>query len=111
MDDKEPTVRAAAAECYGMLDPEPKVAVPALLKLLADDADLRVKAGAAKGLGAIGSGAAAALPELRKVQQEYNKKMREAKPTTPAEREALKLDRDLYNAARGAVTSIGPKKK
>ncbi len=110
--DKDPTVRAAAAECYGMLDPDPKTAVPALVKLLTSDDDVRVKTGVANGLAAIGPGAKEATPDLRKVQQEFNKKVRDTKmPTTPAERMALGLNRGVAQAAAAAITRINPPRK
>ncbi len=110
LEDKEPLIRAAAAECYGMLDPDPKEAVPALLKLLADE-DVRVKTGAVKGLGAIGSGAKEALPELKKVQQEYGKKTQGPRPTGKTELEELRLNQELLRYTRAAMTSIAPRKK
>ena len=110
--DKEAVVRAAAAECYGQLDPDPKEAVPALVKMLtAEDEDVRVRAGAAKGLGAIGAGAKDALPDLRKVQQEYNKKTQGPRPTDKAEIAALMLNRELYQAVQAATRTIQPRKK
>ncbi|MGL4421659.1 MAG: HEAT repeat domain-containing protein, partial [Gemmataceae bacterium] len=48
---KEPEVRKAAAEAYGKMDPDPKEAVPALLKILKDDKEEMARVGAARGLG------------------------------------------------------------
>lgn len=110
--DADPGVRAAAAEAYGLIDPDPKAAVPALLKLFADEAEpLPVRTAAARGLGAIGPGAADAKAELGKVRRELDRKLRDAKPTTPAERMAVGQQRALAQAAANALARIaGPKK-
>lgn len=109
--DKDAAVRAAAAEAYGLIDPDPKAAVPALVKLLTDDAELPVRVAAAKGLGAIGPAAATARDDLEKVRQEYNRKARDAKPTTPAEQTARRQHQQLAQAAAAAVTRIAGKKR
>jgi HEAT repeat protein len=112
LEDKEAVVRAAAAECYGMLDPDPKEAVPALLKLLTgEDEDLRVRVGAAKGLGAIGSAAKAALPDLQKIQREYAKKQQDAAKGPKAEMDMRQMYGQMRTAAQAAVQSIQPRKK
>jgi HEAT repeat protein len=110
--DKDPAVRAAAADAYGLIDPDPKEAVPALLKLFADDKEtMAVRTAAARGLGAIGPGAAAARDELETVRKELTRKLRDAKPTTPAERMAVGQQRGLAQAAGNALTRIAGKKK
>ena len=112
LEDKEPVVRAAAAECYGMLDPDPKEAVPALRKMLtAEDEDLRVRIGAAKGLGAIGAGAKEALPDLQKIQREFNKKQQDAAKGPKAEMDMRRLYGEMRTYAQAAIQSIQPRKK
>ncbi len=65
LEDKDASVRAAAANCLGQCDEPAEKAVPALMKLLKDDKDDNVKIGAAKGLGSMGPDAKDALPTLR----------------------------------------------
>ncbi|MCE9561641.1 MAG: HEAT repeat domain-containing protein [Planctomycetes bacterium] len=65
LDDKDASVRAAAAQALGACDEPADKAVPALVKLLKDDKDDSVKIGAAKGLGSMGPNAKGALPTLR----------------------------------------------
>jgi HEAT repeat protein len=93
LDDKEASVRKAAAVAYGKVDPDPKEAVPALVKLLKDDKDEGVKIAAANGLAAMGDKARDAIPDLRAVQKSEDKKSKLAK------------------AAQDAMRSINPKKK
>lgn len=91
--DKEASVRKAAAVAYGKVDPDPKDAVPALVKLLKEDKDEGVKIAAAQGLAAMGDKAKDAMPELRAIQKSEDKKSKLAK------------------AAQDAMRSINPKKK
>lgn len=91
--DKEASVRKAAAVAYGKIDPDPKEAVPALVKMLKEDKDEGVKIAAANGLAAMGDKAKEALPSLREIQKSEDKKSKLAK------------------AAQEAVRSINPKKK
>lgn len=74
MEDKDASVRAAAAQCLGRCDPDPDKAVPALVKMLNGDKDTDAKIGAAKGLAAMGSSAKAAADDLRKVIKDSDKK-------------------------------------
>ena len=67
LEDKDASVRAAAATCLGQCDEPADKVVPELMKLLKDDKDESVKIGAAKGLAAMGSEAKAALPTLREL--------------------------------------------
>lgn len=65
LDDKDPSVRAAAALCLGLCDEPADKAIPLLVKLLKEDKENTVKIGATKGLAAMGPGAKPALPALR----------------------------------------------
>jgi HEAT repeat protein len=110
--DPDTGVRAAAAETYGQIDPDPTEAVPALLKLLTDDADTLVRAGAARGLGAMGTAAAAARGPLEKVARELNMKLKDLKaPTTPAERTKVNNERQLVRSAQEAARAVAGKKR
>lgn len=95
--DKETAVRAAAAKAYGMLDPEPKEAVPALLKLLKEDKAAEVKVAAVEGLGMMGPSAKEATKELREVVR--SKKDKDNRPTP------------LARAAQNSLRQINPPKK
>ena len=92
LDDKDASVRAAAAKTLGMVDPDPKAAIPALLKLLKDDKEETVKIAAATGLGYMGSNAKEASGPLREVVKNEDKKSK------------------LGKAAGNALKSINPKK-
>jgi HEAT repeat protein len=93
LEDKDAKVRAAAAKSYGMIDPDPKEAVPALLKLAKEDKEEDVKVAAVQGLGAMGPGAKSAGKDLREI---------------------VKANKDKKNrigrAAQNALRSINPKK-
>jgi HEAT repeat protein len=65
--DKDPGVRAAAAETLGKADEPVDKSVPLLVKLLKEDKDDSVKIGAANGLSAMGSSAKEAAPVLRAI--------------------------------------------
>lgn len=65
LEDKDASIRAAAATCLGQCDEPADKAVPALMKLLKDDKEESVKIGATKGLAAMGAGAKDALQTLR----------------------------------------------
>ena len=93
LNDKDATIRAAAAKAIGMIDPDPKETVPALVKLLKDDKQVNVRIAAAMGLAAMGSNAKAAVPDLRKVVKDEDKKSK------------------LGKAASNAIKAIAPKKK
>jgi HEAT repeat protein len=67
LEDKDARVRAAAAKAVGMIDPDPKKAVPLLVKMMKEDKDDGVKVAAAQGLGYIGEGAKEAVGDLKGV--------------------------------------------
>ncbi len=79
LEDKEPTVREAAAYAYGRSNPDPKDAVPALVKLLKNDKEEKVKLAAASGLAAMGSSAKDAIPALKEIVKNEDKKSKLAK--------------------------------
>jgi HEAT repeat protein len=91
--DKDAGVRVAAAKSYGMIDPDPKDAVPALLKLAKEDKEESVKVAAMEGLGSIGPGAKDANKDLREIAQANKDKKNK-----------------LTRAAQNALRSINPKK-
>ncbi len=93
LEDKDTGVRKAAATAYGKLDPDPKEAVPVLVKMLKEDKDEGVKIAAVQGLAAMGDKAREAMPTLRQVQKDGDKKSK------------------LSKAAQQALRSINPKKK
>ncbi len=92
LDDKDATVRAAAARAVGMIDPDPKDAVPKLVKMLNDDKDEAVKVAAAQGLNAMGPAAKESVKDLRKVAKDADPKGK------------------LSRAAKDALKSVVPKK-
>ena len=84
LEDKDASIRAAAANCLGACDEPADKAIPALVKLLKDDKEETVKIGAAKGLAAMGPGAKSAIPDLRAVAKDADKKGALAKNITAA---------------------------
>jgi HEAT repeat protein len=94
--DKDAGVRAAAAKSYGMLDPKPDEAVPALLKLVKEDKVAAVQVAAVEGLGMMGTAAAAATKDLRELAR---KKDKDNRPVA------------LARAAQNALRQINPPKK
>ena len=92
LDDKDPTVRAAAARAVGMIDPDVKEVLPKLRKMLADDKVEAVRLAAAGGIGAMGKSGAPAAPDLRKIMQDNGKETK------------------IYRAAMTAMRSVKPKK-
>jgi HEAT repeat protein len=92
LEDKDAGVRAAAAKAVGMIDPDPKEAVPALVKLMKNDKDDAVKLAAIQGLAAMGESAKDANGDLRTVVKDDMKGK-------------------LGRAAKDALKSINPKKK
>ena len=74
LEDKDATIRAAAATCLGQCDEPIDKAVPLLTKMLKEDKEDSVKIGAAMGLGSIGPSAKAALPTLLEIQKNADKK-------------------------------------
>ena len=91
--DKDAKVRAAAAKAYGMIDPDPKDAVPPLLKLAREDKEETVKLAAIQGLGSMGPGAKSATKDLREIAQSNKEKKNR-----------------LGRAAQNALRSINVKK-
>jgi HEAT repeat protein len=89
LEDKDPAVRRAAAEALGKCDPDPKQAVPALLKLLKEDSDERVKISAVRGLGYMGDTARSATRDLRAIVL-ANRKDNQLSPLGRAAAEALR---------------------
>lgn len=67
LEDKDASIRAAAATCLGQCDEPADKAVPILLKMLKEEKEDSVKIGAAKGLAAMGPEAKPALPTLREL--------------------------------------------
>lgn len=93
LDDKNPQVRAAAARTLGMIDPDPKEAVPTLLKMVKTDKAEAVRIAAIEGLGSLGPNAKSANKELRGLMKKEDKKSK------------------LGRAAQRALRQINPKKQ
>jgi HEAT repeat protein len=76
LEDKDARVRAAAAKSVGMVDPDPKEAVPALLKRVKEDKEESVKIAAIQGLANMGPNAKEASKDLREIakKEKDNKK-------------------------------------
>lgn len=70
LDDKEPSVRAAAAFAIGQIGPDNTDTVVKRLSELLKDKDAAVKMNAVKGLGALGPKASGALKALREAKKE-----------------------------------------
>jgi HEAT repeat protein len=96
--DKDATVRAAAAQCYGRCDPDPKEALPILEKMLKDDVE-EVKFGVASGLAAMGPNAYDARATVAQAIKVEKSKAKDGKQT--------KLSRALGDT----IKSIAEKKK
>ncbi len=77
--DKDAGVRVSAAEALGKCDPDPADAVPALLDLLKNDKEERVKLAAMNGLAFMGEKAKDAASDLKDVQKANDKKSKLAK--------------------------------
>jgi hypothetical protein len=75
LDDKDASVRAAAAQALGACDEPTEKVMPALLKVLKDDKDDTAKVGAMKGLGAMGPNAKDAMPILRTIADDKKSKI------------------------------------
>ena len=71
--DKDPAVREAALIALGQVDPDARQTMPTFLSALKDSSD-EVKTGAALGVSHLGGDARDALPELRKIREELNKR-------------------------------------
>jgi HEAT repeat protein len=86
--DKDATVRTAAARNLGMVDPDPKEAVPALLKVVKDnDEEEGVRAAAIMGLGELGPNAKPALKELGDLAKAEGKDSKLSKAVQNARRQ------------------------
>jgi HEAT repeat protein len=94
-EDKDPAVRAAAAETLGKADEPYSKAGEILVKLIKDDKDEAVKIKALRGLTAMGAGAKEALPTIRDVVK-----------ATAGDKKS-----ELGKAAQNAVKAIGGGKK
>ena len=93
LEDKDAGVRGAAAKAVGMIDPDPKEAVPVLLKLAKGDKQEAVKVAAIQGLGSMGPAAKDASKDLREIAKTYKEKKSK-----------------VGKAAQNALRSINPKK-
>lgn len=71
--DKDESARMAAVRALGMVDPDPKDAVPVLKGALKDKSD-KVKIAAMESLGQLGSNAREAAPVLRDLAKDKEKK-------------------------------------
>jgi len=78
LEDKDATIRAAAATCLGQCDEPSDKAVPLLLKMLKEDKDDSVKIGAIQGLASIGPDAKSALKTLRELAADKKSKVGKA---------------------------------
>jgi HEAT repeat protein len=96
LEDKDAGVRAAAAKAVGMIDPDPKEGVPALVKLMKEDKQESVRLAAVQGLAAMGESARAAVKDLRELMQKENSNKKKSQ---------------LGRAARDALRAINPPKK
>ena len=72
--DKDAGVRVAACEAYGKCDPDPEEAVPALVDLLKNDKEEKVRIAAANGLAFMGDKAKDAKSSLQELQKANDKK-------------------------------------
>lgn len=68
-EDKDPAVRAAAAEALGKADEPFEKAGDVLVKMLKNEKDESVKIGALRGLSVMREGAKDALPAIREIQK------------------------------------------
>lgn len=77
LNDPDPEVRGAAAHCLGQCDEPADKAVPLLHNILKDEKQPAVvRIGAARGLAAMGAQAKVALPTLRSIAKNADKKDR-----------------------------------
>lgn len=95
LEDKDAKIRVAAAKSVGMIDPDPKKALPILVKMMKEDKDDAVKVAAAQGLGYIGENAKDAIGDLKGIIKAENKDK----------------SSKLGKAARQALQTIQPKMK
>jgi len=64
LEDKDASIRAAAATCLGQCDEPVDKAIPLLTKMLKEDKEDAVKIGALRGLASMGPAAKSALPDI-----------------------------------------------
>jgi HEAT repeat protein len=74
VEDKDPAVRAAAAEALGKADEPYEKVGEILVKMLKDEKDDNAKIGALKGLSAMRGDAKGALPTIRDIAKSADKK-------------------------------------
>jgi HEAT repeat protein len=84
VDDKDAGVRAAAAETLGKADEPYEKAGDILVKLLKEDKDDAVKIGALSGLSAMRENAKGALPTIRDIAKNADKKSKLGQAATAA---------------------------
>lgn len=95
LEDKDPEVRGAAAHCLGQCDEPVDKVVPLLHNLLKDDKQPEVvRIGAARGLAAMGANAKVALPTLRSIAKNADKKDRLGKEAKLAAKAITSLIKD-----------------
>lgn len=95
LEDKDATIRKAAAEAIGKCDPDPKEVVPVLVKMMKEDKDEGVQLGAIHGLASMTDKAKDAMPDLREIVK-----------TNKADQKSK-----TGRAAQDALRSIQPKRK
>lgn len=78
LEDKDGSIRAAAAAAIGQCDEPADKVVPLLRKMLKEDKDESAKIGATRGLANMGPSAKAALPDLRKLTGDKKSKLGKA---------------------------------
>ena len=81
LEDKDASIRGAAAQCLGACDEPIDKAIPALLKILKDDKDDAARIGATRGLASMGTGAKSAVPTLRELAADKTSKVGKAAKT------------------------------
>ncbi len=87
--DKDATIRAAAAANYGKIDLSDKAdQLKSLIDLVKNDKDEKVKEGAARGLGAMGSNAKEAIPAIKEAASQAAEKTKNKK-APPAYRDVM----------------------
>jgi HEAT repeat protein len=95
LEDKDAEVRGAAAHCLGQCDEPAEKVVPLLHNLLKDEKQPEVvRIGAARGLAAMGGQAKAALPTLRTIAKNADKKDRLGKEAQQAAKAIASLIKD-----------------
>lgn len=84
LEDKDATIRAAAAYSLGQCDEPADKAVPKLVAIMKYDRNEDAKIGAIKGLAAMGPGAKTALNDLRAIVKDADKKSKIGKAAQQA---------------------------